>query len=95
MAKATTRRRERKAEAEIAYPEAPSTLAEASLDPSLVLGLVMKAMYVNGVETGTELRETLMLPGQIMRNVLEDGGEKGVFEVLGRAGEGTAASELR
>ena len=95
MAKATTRRRARKPEAEITYPEAPSTLAEANLDPSLVLGLVMKAMYVNGVETGTELRETLMLPGQIMRNVLEDGGEKGVFEVLGRAGEGTAASELR
>jgi hypothetical protein len=76
------------------FPPSPSSIADTGLSLNFLLGLLLKTMYVTGHETGTQLREDILLPGTIVRDLLQSAADKNLVEILGRAGEG-ALAELR
>ena len=76
------------------FPRAPLTIAETGIGTNFLLSLLVKTVYVTGLETATELRDKLGLSHSLTTALLEEGADKGLFEILGRVGT-SLMSDLR
>jgi predicted ATPase with chaperone activity len=74
-------------------PSSPHTVAETGLPQSLLLNLLMKAMYASGLETPSQFCQLLKLPQRAVLDLLEDATQHQLLSVLGSAH--SANSELR
>jgi hypothetical protein len=68
-------------------PPAPESIAETGLELRFLLALVLKTIYMTGVETSPELSRLAALPEHLVDEVLADAREKQLLEVLGLADE--------
>lgn len=75
-------------------PRAPLSLSETGIGTNFLLSLLVKTVYVTGLETATELRDKLGLSHSITTALLQEGADKGLFEILGRVGT-SLMSDLR
>lgn len=80
--------------AETDYPPAPRTVADTGIGMNFLLSLAIKCIYINALETTTEIADRIKLSSRIVTVLLEDGREKDLLEALWRSGEGRSA-ELR
>ncbi len=86
--------RDRAPALEADYPPAPRTVADTGIGMNFLLSLAIKCIYINALETATEITDRLKLSSRIVTVLLEDGREKDLLEAMGRTGEGRSA-ELR
>jgi hypothetical protein len=75
------------------YPVAPKTIADTGMGINFLLALLIKTVYVNGLESATAIRDHVKLPTPLVSALLKDGAGKDLFEPLG-TGEGGKA-EMR
>jgi hypothetical protein len=68
-------------------PPAPESIAETGLELRFLLALVLKTIYMTGVETSPKLSRLAALPEHLVDEVLADAREKKLLEVLGLADE--------
>jgi predicted ATPase with chaperone activity len=68
-------------------PVAPKSIEETGLEPNFLLMLMLKTIYVTGLETASTIRERLGLSRRIVTALLEDALELGLLEILGRTAE--------
>ena len=76
------------------FPLAPMSIAATGIGSLLLLNLMIKSIYMKGLETPSEVREELKLSGRIIASLLKDGTDRGLLEILGRTSESTV-SEFR
>jgi len=76
------------------HPIAPRTIEGTDVSPSLLLSLAIKALYVLGRETTSQVADALNLSTGIATTLLETARDRGLVEVLGSL-SGNLASELR
>jgi len=68
-------------------PEAPDTLEDVGLDAQMLLQLVLKTMYMTGLEKASTLSERIKLGADIVDTILQDAKDKKLVGVLGSAGD--------
>jgi hypothetical protein len=76
-------------------PQVPLTIAELGVDPSILLELVVKAMYIESQETASQIGEAIKLPTSMVTTLLQEAKERKFVEALSMAGIGNAAAEQR
>jgi predicted ATPase with chaperone activity len=64
-------------------PPTPHRVEETGLDPQFLLNLILKSMYVTGMETKIEIADYVKLSPFVVDHVLQDGRQKRLFEILG------------
>lgn len=70
------------------YPVAPKTIADTGMGINFLLSLMIKTVYVNGLETGTAIRDELKLSPQVVAALIADAAAKDLFEALGKGEKG-------
>lgn len=80
---------------ELSYPPAPRTIAETGISHNFLLSLAIKCIYINALETATEVAEHMKLSSRIVISLMEDGREKDLFEALGRTVADERSAEMR
>jgi hypothetical protein len=68
-------------------PRMPETLEETQLDAQFLGNLLLKTMYVTGLETPTDLADYVKLSPLVVDNLLQDAKHKRLAEVLGERGQ--------
>jgi hypothetical protein len=76
-------------------PQAPSTVAETGIDPAVLLELVVKGMYVENLETASEISESIKLPNSIINQLLQDAKERKLAESLAASPSAGVMAEQR
>jgi len=76
-----------------APPPEPNTIEDTGLDPRFLLYLLLKTMYVTGVEVPSAMSNQIRLHGGIIETILQDAKVKKLVSVLGTIGSFTG--ELR
>ena len=64
----------------------PKTVADTGVEFNSLLRLMMKTVYVRGLDTTSSLASALKLPLSVCNELLEAARERGLVEVLGSAG---------
>lgn len=72
-------------------PMAPKSIEDTGLEQGFLLKLMLKTIYVTGLETASALRDRLGLSRSIVTALLEDALGLGLLEVLGRTAESPLA----
>ena len=75
-------------------PRAPTTIAETGISVNSFLRLVLKAMYVRGIDLGTVLADELQISISIIQDVLDEARERKLLETRGSEGA-SIKSEVR
>ena len=75
-------------------PVAPTTIAETGISTNSLLGLLLKAMYVRGIELGTELADELKISVSIIQDLLDEARSRKLLETRGSEG-GSIKTEIR
>jgi hypothetical protein len=70
-------------------------VAETGIGQNFLLSLAIKCIYINALETATEVAEQLKLSSRIVITLMEDGREKDLFEALGRTSSDERTAEMR
>ena len=65
---------------------APKSVADTGVEFNNMLRLLLKAMYVRGLETASQLAHELKLPLSVVNELLEETRDRGLTEVFGSAG---------
>lgn len=76
-------------------PQAPITLADTGIDPVFLLELVIKGMYTENLETGSQIAEAVKLSSTIVSQLLNDAKERKLVESLASTGIGGSMAEMR
>jgi len=77
-------------------PQAPSTLKEVGVDPTLLLQLMVKGIHVENLEMPSQIAKSMQLRSSIVRELLQEAGDRKLAVVVGQANSGgNAFSELR
>jgi len=76
-------------------PQAPLTAAATGIDPALLLELVMKGMYLEKLETASQIADALKLSSNIVNHLLQEAKDRKFVEALAMASGGGAMGELR
>ena len=69
----------------------PKSVADTEIELNSLLRLLLKTVYVRGLESASQLSFALKLPLSVVNELLEEAKERGVLEVLGSAGHRLAA----
>ena len=69
----------------------PKSVADTEIELNSLLRLLLKTVYVRGLESASQLSFALKLPLSVVNELLEEAKERGVLEVLGSAGHRFAA----
>lgn len=72
-------------------PAAPKSIADTGMSINFLLSLMLKTVYMNGLETALEMREELKLSGGIVPALIREAVDRDLFESLGRTGDSTLA----
>ncbi|MFQ6007017.1 MAG: hypothetical protein ACE5OQ_16125 [Woeseia sp.] len=75
-------------------PEAPTTIDETGISTNNLLRIMLKAMYVRGLELGSELADEMKISGPIVQDLLDEAREQKLIETRGSVG-GHIQSEIR
>jgi DNA-binding MarR family transcriptional regulator len=75
-------------------PVAPTTIAETGISVNSLLRILLKAMYVRGIELGTELADDLKIGVNIVQDLLDEARNRKLLETRGSEG-GSIKSEVR
>jgi hypothetical protein len=75
-------------------PPEPDEIRDTGISTNSLLRLLLKAMYVRGLEVATQLSEDLKLNRAIVRELLDEGRERKLVQTLGMDGSGLH-SEIR
>lgn len=65
---------------------APKSVADTGIEFNNMLRLLLKAIYVRGLETASQLSNELKLPLSIINEMLEETRDRGLTEIFGSAG---------
>jgi predicted ATPase with chaperone activity len=76
-------------------PQAPITLADTGIDSVFLLELVIKGMYSENLETGSQIAEAIKLSSTIVSQLLNDAKERKFVESLASTGIGGSMAEMR
>ena len=76
-------------------PQAPITMADTGIDSVFLLELVIKGMYSENLETGSQIAEAIKLSSTIVSQVLNDAKERKFVESLASTGIGGSMAEMR
>ncbi len=76
-------------------PQAPTTLADTGIDPVFLLELVIKGMYSENLETGSQIAEAIKLSSTIVNQLLNDAKERKLVESLASNTGGGSMAEMR
>ena len=69
-------------------PQPPRSVRETGIGLNNLIGLVVKTMYVRGLETSSQIAEALKLNTAIINSLMEEIKDRALIENLGLAGEG-------
>jgi predicted ATPase with chaperone activity len=69
----------------------PKSVADTEIELNSLLRLLLKTVYVRGLENASQLSSALKLPISVVNELLEEAKERGVLEVLGAAGQRLSA----
>ena len=69
-------------------PPPPRSVRETGIGLNNLIGLVVKTMYVRGLETSSQIAEALKLNTAIINSLMEEIKDRALIENLGLAGEG-------
>jgi len=69
-------------------PPPPRSVRETGIGLNNLIGLVVKTMYVRGLETSSQLAEALKLNTAIVNSLMEEIKDRSLIENLGLAGDG-------
>jgi hypothetical protein len=72
-------------------PEAPSNMAETGLSEAELLNLLMKLIYVDGVDTTSAFIEASKLPYVVLLQILDIATQRGLMAATGTSGPGGLA----
>lgn len=72
-------------------PQAPSNMAESGLSEAELLNLLMKLIYVDGVETTSQFIEASKLPYVVLIQLLDMAAQRGLMAATGTSGPGGLA----
>jgi len=72
-------------------PSAPTTMAETGLSEAELLNLLMKLIYVDGVDTTSQFIEASKLPYVVLLQVLDTATQRGLMSATGTSGPGGLA----
>jgi hypothetical protein len=75
-------------------PAMPRDIADTGIPQPMLLGLMLKLMQIEAIETVAELARSMCLPYQIVRRLMDDAGQRKLVEALG-ASSGGAIAEIR
>jgi hypothetical protein len=64
-------------------PPMPHSVEETGLDQQLLLNLILKSVYVTGIETDADIATYVKLSPFVVDHVIQDGRQKRLFEILG------------
>ena len=64
----------------------PKTVADTGIEFNNMLRLLLKTVYVRGLETASQLADELKLPLSIINELLEESRDRGLTEIFGSAG---------
>lgn len=64
----------------------PKHVADTEIELNSLLRLLLKTVYVRGLETSSQVAHAMKLPLSVANELLEEGKDRGVVEVLGAAG---------
>jgi predicted ATPase with chaperone activity len=76
-------------------PQAPITMADTGIDSVFLLELVIKGMYSENLETGSQIAEAIKLSSTIVSQLLNDAKERKFVESLASTGIGGSMAEMR
>ncbi|MEE9210215.1 MAG: hypothetical protein V3U23_07160 [Kiloniellales bacterium] len=69
-------------------PPPPRSIAATGLQPNNLIGLVLKTLYVRGLETSSQLADALKLNTAIINALMDEIKDRALIENLGLAGDG-------
>ena len=72
------------------FPPAPRSLADTQLGKNFLVSLLVKHMYVNGLEAPEEIRDKMKLPNNLISALLKECLSRKLIESLGGGQEGSA-----
>ena len=77
-------------------PAAPRNLGEIDVEPMLLLQLMIKGMYIESLETPSQIANSMKLPDAVVNELLGDAVDRKLLEIVGQA-ESSASllSEMR
>jgi predicted ATPase with chaperone activity len=64
-------------------PSSPGSVAATQLNYNALFKLLLKVMYLRGVETHQEIADAIKLPMSVVQELLDDGRERKLIEILG------------
>ncbi|MEO0619912.1 MAG: hypothetical protein AAFZ01_11625, partial [Pseudomonadota bacterium] len=76
-------------------PQGPSMIENTGVDPVLLLELLIKGMYTESLETGSQMSDALKLSSSIINQLLTVAKERKLVEALASASGGNARAEMR
>ena len=76
-------------------PQAPITMSDTGIDSVFLLELVIKGMYSENLETGSQIAEAIKLSSTIVSQLLNDAKERKFVESLASTGIGGSMAEMR
>jgi energy-coupling factor transporter ATP-binding protein EcfA2 len=76
-------------------PQAPVSIADTGIDSVFLLELVIKGMYSENLETGSQIAEAVRLSSTIVNQLLNDAKERKFVESLASTGIGGSMAEMR
>ena len=75
-------------------PAMPRDIADTGIPQPMLLGLMLKLMQIEAMETVADLARAMCLPYQIVRRLMDDAGQRKQVEALG-ASTGGVIAEIR
>ena len=75
-------------------PPTPRSVRDTGIELNILIGLVVKTMYVRGLETSSQLAEALKLNTAIINSLMDEIKDRALIENLGLAGD-SQHSEFR
>ena len=76
-----------------AKPDAPRSVKETDISGAQLMKYAIKAIHVGGLETPSEMKDTLKLPSSIINRLLEEAIDRGFITVLGSKAGGTSQEQ--
>ena len=76
-------------------PQAPGSIAETGVTKGALRNLLLKVAFAMELQTPSQMADVLKLPSRVVQTLIEKCTNLKLMEVLGAAGGGSSASELR